>query len=153
MHRGLGAALWRTQQAHRAAMYESLADVGVTPPQYAALKLLEESPGISSAELARQASVSAQTMQAIVASLERRGLLVRHAQPSGRVLAAWLTDAGLAVLAIAKRRALEVESRMTDGLSDQEYRQLIELLGRCATSLETPPGGSVALTAHRKDRS
>lgn len=151
MDRGLGAELWRAQQAHRSALYGALAAVGLTPPQYAALKLLEDTPGISSAALARLAFVSAQTMQAIVASLERRRLLVRQAEHVGRVLAAWLTDDGLAVLATAKCRALEVETRMTADLEDQEHRQLKQLLRRCATSLERPRRESAVPMSERKD--
>jgi DNA-binding MarR family transcriptional regulator len=151
MNRGVGAELWRAQQAHRSAMYESLADVGLTPPQYAALKILEDAPGVSSAEVARRAFVSAQTMQAIVASLERRDLLVRRARPSGRALAAWPTDRGLAALAVARNRAQEVESRMTVDLTDQEHHLLIELLRRCATSLEGPGRTSALPVAEGKD--
>lgn len=151
MHRGIGAELWRAQQAHRSAMYESLAEIGLTPPQYAALKILEDAPGISSAEVARRAFVSAQTMQAIVASLERRDLLVRRTQAGGRSLATWPTDRGLAALAAAKNRALQVESRMTVDLTDHEHHLLIDLLRRCATSLEMPGRKPALSLAEEKD--
>ena len=132
-------------------MYEALADIGLTPPQYAALKILEAAPGISSAEIARQAFVSAQTMQAIVAGLERRELLVRRARPTGRVLAAWPTRRGLAALAAARDRAARVEDRTTLALTDEEHRVLIELLRRCADSLERPGSVAAAPVSGRKD--
>jgi DNA-binding MarR family transcriptional regulator len=152
MSRGLGAELWRAQQAHRGALYAALADVGLTPPQYAALTLVRGTPGISSAELARQAYVSAQTMQAIVASLERRGLLERHAQPAGRILAAWLTVDGQVLQDAAVCRARDVERSMTADLSAAERRQLQRLLVRCAISLEAPaPRGAASVACGKED--
>lgn len=148
MEERLGYVLWRAQQAQRAALYTALADIGLTPPQYAALKVLDDAPGISSAEVARRSFVSAQTMQAIVAGLERRGLLRReHRSGQGTMLAARLTDQGRAALAHAEGLARAVEEKQTAGLMDEERRLLIDLLLRCAEALEMPTAEKTSTAA------
>lgn len=49
---------------------------------------LEAEPGLSNARLARAAFVTAQTMQAVLANLEREGIVEREADPrNARILA------------------------------------------------------------------
>ena len=139
MEERLGYELKRAQQALRRTMDGVLGDLGLTAPQYAALAVLEAAPGGSSAELARRSFVTPQTMHAIVAGLEARGLLAREARPGhGRVLAAELTGEGLALVARAHDAVRTVEERMASVLAVEERRQLFELLGRCAEALEAP---------------
>jgi len=135
----LGYELKRAQQALRGTMDGVLGNLRLTAPQYAALAVVEAAPGVSSAELARRAFVTPQTMHAIVAGLEARGLLVREARPGhGRVLAAELTGEGHALVARAHDAVRTVEERMASALAVEERRQLFELLRRCAEALETP---------------
>jgi len=118
-------------------MEASLGDLGLTTPQYATLAALEDEPGLSSAELARRSFVTPQTMQAIVAGLERRDLLARAAtQGRGRVLAAELSGEGRRLVGRAHGAVRAIEERMSAGLSEQEHQQLFDLLRRCARSLE-----------------
>jgi len=132
----VGYLLKTAQQSLRAAMDFALRDLGVTTPQYAALTFLEESPGLSSAQLARKAFVTPQTMQRIVANLEAAGLVERDPHPDlGRVLEARLTGRGRDLLAECHRRAQAVESQMVAGLSAEDRRQLADLLSRCAANL------------------
>jgi hypothetical protein len=51
----LGYLLRQAQAASRLAMERALADLGVTPPQFAVLTMLKAYPGLSGAELARVA--------------------------------------------------------------------------------------------------
>ena len=74
-YRSVGYALKRAQQALRAHLDAELRTIGLTTPQYSALAGLERSESLSNAELARQAFVTPQTMQAIVVGLERDGLV------------------------------------------------------------------------------
>ena len=137
MEERLGYELKRAQQALRATMEAALGDFGLTAPQYAALAALEEAPGISSAELARRSFVTPQTMQAIVAGLERRGLLARAGIPGhGRVLAVELSEEGCRLVDRAHSSVRAIEERMSAGLSGRERRQLFDLLRRCAQALE-----------------
>lgn len=137
----IGYALKRAQQALRGALDGELSELGLTAPQYAALAILEEEPGISSAELARRGFVSAQTMSGVVANLERGGLVERRPHPThGRILETTLTAHGRTLLGETDRRVRAIERRMTSGLAPEERRQLLASLHRCAGALE---GGEV----------
>lgn len=137
MEERLGYELKRAQRALRGAMDDALAPLGLTTPQYAGLAVLEETPGISSAELARRCFVTPQTMNAIVAGLERRGLLERRAHAvHGRILETTLTNEGAVLLRRAHEQVRAIETRMTSQLSGREQRQLFELLARCAQALD-----------------
>lgn len=140
MERLLGYDLKRAQQASRAAADEQLAALGLTAPQYLTLALIEENPGMSSAELARQAFVTPQTMNAIVLGLESRGLLSRSAHPvHGRILESRLTRSGRTLLERGRKVMVAVNERATAPLSAAELRTLRELLARCIDALERDP--------------
>ena len=132
----IGYMLKRVQAGLRGRMDEALGPQGLTGPQYAVLSALERAPGLSNAELARRAFVTPQTMVRIVEHLEGSGLLVRHAHPShGRLLPASLTRRGERLVAAGHAGVAEVEGQMLAGLAEEERRQLLDLLLRCAVSL------------------
>jgi DNA-binding MarR family transcriptional regulator len=121
-------------------MDEGLRGLGLTTPQYAALSALEAEPGMSGAELARWAFVTPQTMNGIVVGLEGRGLISRRPHPShGRVLMAFLTREGEALVAQAHGVVEEIEERMLEGLGKDERLQLSETLRNCADALSNKP--------------
>jgi len=132
----VGYLVKTAQQRLRAAMDAALRDLGITTPQYAVLAFLEESPGLSSAQLARQAFVTPQTMNRIIANLQTAGLIERGPHPDlGRVLETRLSRRGRGRLAECRQRVQRVEARMVAGLTPGERRQLAELLKRCAANL------------------
>ncbi len=136
MAKRVGYALKRAQQALRARMDDVLRPLALTTPQYAVLSALEREPGISNAALARAAFVTAQTMQGIVANLEREGLLRRSADSTNRrVLQGELTASGRTVLRRAHRVVAEVEAAMTASLPERDALKLATLLTRCADNL------------------
>lgn len=137
-----GLVLWQAHQALRAALYAELAELDLSPPQYAALAHLADDPGISSAELARRAVVTAQTMQGVVVGLETRGLIERNVRAGhGRALSVWPTTQGTVVLRAANKIVHETEDRMTADLGNAEQLQLVELLRRCVATMTDPSSG------------
>lgn len=141
MERGLdlsvGYALKRAQHALRLRMDEVLRSVGLTTPQYAVLSVLEDTPGLSGAELARRSFVTPQTMNVIVAKLESSGFVVRSPHPQhGRVLQTYLTERGRELVSGAHAVVGEVEERMLDGLGPDDRSRLAKTLRDCAVSLE-----------------
>jgi DNA-binding MarR family transcriptional regulator len=99
--------------ASRLSLERSLADVGVTPPQFVALTMLKAYPGISGAELARLTFLTPQTVGVIVGNLEKAGAIARQKHPThGRTLQWVLTAKGDTRLAAARVRAHAVEARM-----------------------------------------
>jgi len=132
----VGYVLKRAQHAFRTRMDAALRPFGLTAPQYAVLTAVARHPGISNAALARAAFVTAQSMQGIVANLERDGLIRRTADPDhGRIRRSTLTDRGRQVLHGAHAAVDRIETAMTAGLSDAEAARLATLLARCADNL------------------
>ena len=135
----LGYALKRAQHALRVSMDEVLRPLALTTPQYAVLCAVEAEAGLSNARLARAAFVTAQTMQGVLANLERDGLLERQADPThGRVLRSELTDHGRSVLADAHRAIRIVEDRMIASLGEKAATRLAVSLTKCADDLSRP---------------
>ena len=69
----LGYLLRQANATHRQAMEQAMADLGVTSAQFVVLTMLAAYPGISSADVARLAYLTPQTVSLIVANLERAG--------------------------------------------------------------------------------
>ena len=133
----VGYQLKRTQHALRLRVDEVLKKVGLTTPQYAALSVLEDSPGLSGAALARRSFVTPQTMNMIVARLERAGLIARSPHPEhGRVLQAYLTNEGKTLVSGAHEVVEAVEERMLAGLGLEDRVRLAGTLNGCADALE-----------------
>lgn len=129
MARRLGYALKRAQHALRTAMDDALRPLGLTSAQYAVLSAIELDPGISNATLARAAFVTAQTMQGIVANLEKAALLKRKVDPAhGRILKGQLTRKGETVLRDAHERVARVEGLMLARLDAGEAQHLTNRL-------------------------
>lgn len=138
MDQRIGYELKRAQHALRLGMDDALRAVGLTTPQYAALSLLETAPGLSNAELARRAFVTAQTMNAIVANLSTAGLITRRPHPThGRMQETMLTARGRDRLRLAHPLVNAIERRMLAGLGSDEQRQLLTALRCGADALET----------------
>lgn len=92
-------------------------------------------PGISNGGLARAAFVTPQTMQGILANLERRGLLARQPHPQqGRVLMTELTERGSDCLADARRCVEAVELALANA-AGCDADNLVAVLERCTRAL------------------
>lgn len=132
----VGYELKRVQHDLRLSMNAALKELEVTTPQYAALSVLAEQPGISNAALARRSFVTPQTMNQILSRLEAAGLVERRAHPEhGRVLQAYLTEEGENLRKECASRVDALEERMVSGLSEDERLTLLELLRGCSAAL------------------
>lgn len=131
----------QVELAVRARLDELLSAADLTSLQYIALTVLERSPDLTSAQLARNSFVTAQTMADMVATLERRGYVVRHRDPRDRrrlVLA--LTGQGRRLLTRYRARVAALEAEMISGLSERQASQLRRNLLACRAALaEEPP--------------
>ncbi len=125
----IGYQLKRAQHELHVAMDRSLRKFGATLPQYATMANLERSPGLSNAQLARQAFVTPQTMFRILSGLERRGWVARpETAEGGRARGARLTAAGRQKLSALTRATVGVEDQLMDRLSPAERSDLLKLL-------------------------
>ena len=122
----------------RARLDELMRPVGLTALQYTALTVLERHGDISSAQLARNSFVTAQTMADMVLILEDRGLIERHRDPHDkRRLLIGLTAEGRAILEERRPHVAAIEKQMTGALSTSDTALFRRFLAECRTSLET----------------
>jgi DNA-binding MarR family transcriptional regulator len=131
-----GYVLKRAQQSLRARMDLELRAHELTTPQYAVLSAVTVSPGISNADLAKAAFVTPQTMQGIIATLEKRGLLERSADPDhGRRLMAQLTANGRRAKKAADAAIKRIEAMMMSSIPSREVERATETLLTCIENL------------------
>jgi DNA-binding MarR family transcriptional regulator len=133
-------AVKQVELAARAHMDELLKPVGITALQYTALTVLRRRDGLSSAQLARNSFVTAQSMADMVTTLERRGLITRRRDPDNRrVLLISLTDDGHQLLTTYDESMGALEERMLGALSEHERVNLEDYLNRCRAALADEP--------------
>lgn len=131
-----GYILKRAQQMLRTRMDNELRSHKLTTPQYAVLCAVSVTPNISNADLAKAAFVTAQTMQGIIATLEKRGLLERSPDPEhGRRLMAQLTGSGSKAVKAADATIERVEAKMISSISSREIEQATNTLLACIDNL------------------
>jgi DNA-binding MarR family transcriptional regulator len=119
----LGYLVRQAHAAVRAAMEKALADIEVTPPQFAVLTMIVAYPGISGAELARLTFLTPQTINVIVRNLVRGGLVEKSADAvHGRILRLGATAKGQALLKRCRARVQEIEGRIAGLLGREEER-------------------------------
>jgi DNA-binding MarR family transcriptional regulator len=126
----------QVELAARAQLDEIFRPIGMTALQYTALTVLERHPDLSSAQLARNSFVTAQTMADMVRALEERGLVERHRDTADRrrlVLA--LTGDGRDLLRRYRDRVAALEERMLSGLTAEQAAELRRGLSVCRANL------------------
>lgn len=110
---------------------------GITVTQYTALTVLEQHPGMSSAQLARHAFVTAQAMEGIVRALVDAGLIDRTRDPENRRrMAISLTPGGVALLAACRDDVDRIEAMAFGGRSEAERAALGRWLQEARHALE-----------------
>ena len=119
----------------RAAIEDELAEFGLTVPQFATLMMLDGSPGLSVAEVARLCGSTRQSATEMVAGLEGRGLVERSPHPSDkRAHQVHATEAGLAMYAKARPAVRRREEELESGLSPEARRAAREWMAALAAS-------------------
>lgn len=130
----------RLQHVVKEELERRLAPYGISVRQYTALSVLGSKQGLSNAQLARRCLVSPQSMNEVVASLERKGLVDRAPHPRhGRVLQTDLTARGRAVLADCDAATLELQELMLSELDAAQRESLLSGIKSCLRML----GGGV----------
>ena len=126
----------RLESAVRRNLDLELGSHGMTTPQYAALSILRAQPGLSSAQLARRAFVTPQSMQVMVTAFIRDGLVERRADPSNqRILRIHLTPRRRAAAAPGRRGRRRDRAGMLGGLDAEQTAVLRELMTACIENL------------------
>lgn len=128
--------LSQAQAAMRLALERALADLGVTPPQFSILTMIDSYPGLSGADLARLTMLTPQTINLIVRNLERDGLIAKSPDDvHGRILRLQTTAAGHGLRMKCRDRASRVEKRVTAGLAASEEKAIRRWLVQLAKDM------------------
>jgi len=112
----LAYLLRQAQAATRLTLERQLAELGVTPPQFAVLTMLRAYPGLSGADLARVALLTPQTVH-------------------GRVLQWTLTCRGATLLDKSRRPVRALERRLIAGLGAKAQATVRRWLSKIAADL------------------
>jgi len=125
--------LRRAAATQRLAVERALAGVKVTPAQYAVLRIIAETPGLSNADIARIERLTPQTTSLVIANLERKRFVVRRAHEThGRIRRAQATEAGLRLLRECRERLNGPYRRLAAAMPPDGERLVEAWLNRLA---------------------
>jgi DNA-binding MarR family transcriptional regulator len=114
---------------------------GIALGAFPALLHLWEKDGLTQKELVAKLGIEQPTLAATLTRMERDGLVTRQRDAGdGRVQRIRLTEKARALRKVAYAAATAVNTRAVSGLKTVEQQQLIELMGRVISTLETTPG-------------
>ena len=123
-----GSLVRRAQQRH-VAVWLSEVSAEITSVQYAALEVLQKTPGVNQRQLGDELDVDRSTIADLVARMVRNDLIERSDDPvDKRSYVLFLTAAGKKQLAILRPRVEEVERILTAKLTPRESLELRRLL-------------------------
>jgi DNA-binding MarR family transcriptional regulator len=130
----------QVELAVRARLDELVRPAGLTALQYTALTVLERHPDLTSAHLARNSFVTAQSMADMVTSLRAQGLIDRHQDPGDRRrLVLSLTEDGKALLDRYRQAVVDLEAEMLSDLSADQATDLRSSMLSCREALKRTP--------------
>ena len=130
----------QVELAVRSRLDDMFRPLGLTALQYTALTVLERRPDLTSAQLARNSFVTAQSMADMIVALESRGLIERHRdQADRRRLVLALTADGKALLRLHRGKVSALEREMLTGLSPELAAELRNSLLVCRANLADHP--------------
>lgn len=130
----------QVELAVRQELDEVVATADLTTLQYTALTVLQRHPGITSAELARNSFVRAQTMAEMITYLLGRGLVARERDENNRKqYLLTLTTVGQRVLDELLDAVADIEARMLEEFDGGQTEILRTYLLRCRHSLSGGP--------------
>jgi DNA-binding MarR family transcriptional regulator len=132
--------LKQVELAARSRLDDIVRPLGLTALQFTALSILERRDGLTSAQLARNSFVTAQSMADMIAILEDRRLIERHRDQSDRRrLLVSLTGDGRALLDRCRPQVTALEAAMVAGLTPAEVEDLRHGLLSCHSNLSGSP--------------
>jgi DNA-binding MarR family transcriptional regulator len=128
----VGYLVKQLQHAFRGRMDDELRAIDLSTAQYALLSAIEEAPSSSGAELARRCFITPQSVNGLIAGLERSMLIERTASAThGRIIEIALSASGRARLKAAHRIVFGIEERMLAELDGGQRKELAGLLRQC----------------------
>ncbi len=125
-----GHLIRRLQQISVSIFAEGMKAEGIdlTSPQFAALAILDENPGIDQATLAGMIALDRPTIGGVIERLASKGLAERKtSETDRRAKQLNLTPAGKAMVNRMRPLVVATQTRILDGLTDDEKAQFTAL--------------------------
>ncbi|WPB83865.1 MarR family winged helix-turn-helix transcriptional regulator [Sediminicoccus rosea] len=136
--RHIGYLITDVARMMRAAFDRRARQIGLTRPQWQVLSRLHRYPGITQTELAEMLEMERATAGRMLDRLERRGWLVRSADPADRrVNRLHLTAEADGIQAEMGRIATEFLDEAMSGLAEEERTILTAMMERVKLQLQT----------------
>jgi len=129
-------SLWEVDHALARASRDMQRRLGTTGPQFLALRIVEQAPGISAGELARVLHLHPSSLTGVLRRLGQRGLLRREPHPlDSRRAVLNLTAKGRRVARISPGTVEARTRRALEGLAPSQLATAREVLGVLARSM------------------
>jgi len=111
------------------AFIPRMAPYGLRIVDFSILSIVRHNPGVTSRQLCDALTLLPPNLVGKIATLEKRGLLVRHPHPQdGRALGLHLTREGQALMAVAEAEISALEAGIVSHLTTRERQTLTRLL-------------------------
>ncbi|WP_338524159.1 MarR family transcriptional regulator [Pseudomonas batumici] len=125
----IGYAMRRAQLKLFQNLIERLSAHDLRPAQFSALAIIEQSPGLMQADLAKALAIEPPQVVPLLNKLESRALAVRvRCKPDKRSYGIFLSKTGETLLKELKQIAAESDRDATSALDSQEREELLRLL-------------------------
>ncbi|MEU1209008.1 MarR family winged helix-turn-helix transcriptional regulator [Nocardia sp. NPDC005825] len=142
------AFLFAQLGSHAAYRFDQLlTPLGIKPPQYGTLRMLEVNDGRTQQQLCDALGIHRNVMVSLIDDLEKRGLVERRKHPADRrAHAVHLLPAGREMIARASALADQLNDELLGMLDPGERSKLLAMLQRAAVGNGLTPGVHPALT-------
>ena len=128
-----GHLIRRCHQISVALFLQECAAFGITPQQYAVVRVLADHDGVDQITLAGLAALNRTTVGELVARLKEAGYLKRvDSSDDRRVKNLFITKAGRKLIDDLDNGVLQVQERLLEPLDQTERKQFIDYLARIA---------------------
>lgn len=126
----IGYLLRRAQLAIFRQFFADFGALDIKPAQYSTLVIVAANPGIAPGRVAATLAIQKTNFVAMVAELERRGLIERRASETDRrSQCLYLTEVGQALAGQLREISRRNEARIAERLGEETYRGLFGPLG------------------------
>ncbi len=127
----VGYMMRRVQMKITQHLANRLEEQDIRPAQFTALTIIEQSPGLMQADLAKALAIEPPQAVLMVNKLEARGLAMRvRSNPDKRSYALFLSKTGEQLLKQLKDVVVQSDLDSTAALSSEEREQLLALLNK-----------------------
>ncbi len=128
-HRGAGFLLTDTARLLRKLIDRRLQPLGLSRAQWSVLAILSNHEGLSQSKISQELEIEKSTAGRLIDQIEKSGWIERRPIPGDRRL--WsihLTDQARQLLVEIEGVILQSRDEMLRGLSDEQQRQLTDIL-------------------------